>query len=270
MVTVAPLNLAEDGYPAVVTNTSAMNLILCRNVLMYFTREAQRAVVARLTVALVTGGWLVVSPAEASAELFRPLVPVTFPGAILYRKEPGPVAPPLPHWQAETGRPDSAVPWPFVDGSAGLVSAESPVSSPPPEPVEAPPDTATDLRHARALADQGRLEEARDLCEAVLARDRLDPAAHLLLAAIHQEREELGAAMAALRRAIYLAPDSAPAHFLLGSLLLRQGKRRPGQRSLETAVSLLSRIPREETLPGCDGLTAGRLLQAARAHLECR
>jgi chemotaxis protein methyltransferase CheR len=76
--------------------------------------------------------------------------------------------------------------------------------------------------------------------------------------------------MAALRRAIYLAPDSAPAHFLLGSLLVRQGKRRQGQRSLETVVSLLSRIPRDEALPGGDGLTAGRLLDAARAHLEVR
>jgi chemotaxis protein methyltransferase CheR len=270
MVTVAPLNLAEDGYPAVVTNTSAMDLILCRNVLMYFTREAQQAVVARLKLALVTGGWLVVSPAEASAELFRPLVPVTFPGAILYRKEPSPVAVPLPHWQAETAWPDSPGAWPSVDASGDLIAVEAPVSSRPPEPVEAPPDTTTDLRRARALADQGRLEEARDLCEAALARDRLDPEAHLLLAAIHQERGELGAAMAALRRAIYLAPDCGPAHFLLGSLLLRQGKRRPGQRSLETAASLLNRIPRDEALPGCDGLTAGRLLDAARAHLEVR
>jgi chemotaxis protein methyltransferase CheR len=269
MVTVAPLNLVEHGYPNVVTNTSAMDLILCRNVLMYFTREAQRAVVARLQRALVTGGWLVVSPAEASAELFRPpLVPVTFPGAILYRNAPGPVAPLLPHWQAETVWLDAPVPRPFVEAPGGLVTAEPPVPSRSPTPCEAPLNTATDLGRARALADQGRLEAAQDLCEAVLTRNRLDPDAHLLLAAIHQERGELGGAIAALRGAIYLAPDSAPAHFLLGSLLFRQGKRRQGQRSLETVVSLLSRIPPDAALPGCDGLTAGRLLDTARVHLE--
>ncbi|MBI4199222.1 MAG: chemotaxis protein CheR, partial [Chloroflexi bacterium] len=80
MVTFAPLNLAEDGYPDVMTNTTAMDLILCRNVLMYFAREAQRATVARLQRALVPGGWLAVSPAEASADLLGPLVPVNFPG----------------------------------------------------------------------------------------------------------------------------------------------------------------------------------------------
>ncbi|MBI2466960.1 MAG: chemotaxis protein CheR [Candidatus Rokubacteria bacterium] len=277
MVTVAPLNLAEDGYPSVVTDTSAMDLILCRNVLMYFTREAQRAVVPRLERALVTGGWLVVSSAEASAELFRPLVPVSFPGAILYRKEQSAISgqPSAIGWapasrQAETVWPDPPVPWSAVDAPGGVVAAQSPAPSPPPEPVEALPDPATDLRRARAQADQGRLEEALDLCEAILARNRLDLEPYLLLAAIHQERGELGAAMTALRRAIYLAPDSAPAHFLLGSLLLRQRKRRQGQRSLETVVSLLSRTPPDEALPGCDGLTAGRLLDTARAYLEVR
>ncbi len=75
-------------------------------------------------------------------------------------------------------------------------------------------------------------------------------------------------AMEALRRAIYLAPESAPAHFLLGSLLLRQGKRKQGQRAMETVVSLLSPLARDEPVAGSDGLTAGRLLETARAYLE--
>lgn len=87
MVTFTPLNLAEDGYPTAVTNTSAMDLILCRSVLMYFTPETQQATVDRLRQALAVGGWLVPSPAEASADLFSPLLPVSFPGAIFYRKE---------------------------------------------------------------------------------------------------------------------------------------------------------------------------------------
>ena len=32
----AYLNLAEDAYPSLATQTNAMDLILCRNVLMYF------------------------------------------------------------------------------------------------------------------------------------------------------------------------------------------------------------------------------------------
>ena len=74
----------------------------------------------------------------------------------------------------------------------------------------------------------------------------------------------------ALRRAIYLAPDSAPAHFMLGSLLLRQREPKRGRRSMETVVSLLAPMPPDAVVPGGDGLTAGRLLEAARAYLESR
>src|SRR6266545_5160481 len=90
MVTFAPLNLAADGYPSVVTNTGAMDLVFCRNVLMYFTVDAQRATIARLQRSLVTGGWLLVGPAEASVDLLRPLVPVNYPNVTFYRKDPGP------------------------------------------------------------------------------------------------------------------------------------------------------------------------------------
>lgn len=277
MVTFAPLNLAENGYPAVMTNTSAMDLILCRNVLMYFTAEAQRATIARLQRALVTGGWLVVSPAEGSAELFRPLAAVNFPGAIFYREGPVPGVsfPPLPprdegRW-AEGWAHDFAAQSPLFPAPETRSMPSDPVASlPAAQAEEAPPDTVILLRRARALADQGHLEEAQHLCEAALAQDRLDPGAHLLLAAICQERAEIPAALEALRRAIYLAPDSAPAHFLLGSVLLQQGDRRRGRRYMETVVRLLSPIPRDEAVPGSDGLTAGRLLETARAYLGLR
>lgn len=267
MVAFAPLNLADDGYPDVVTNTSAMDLILCRNVLMYLTREAQRATVARLQRALVSGGWLVVSPAEASAELLHPLGPVNFPDAIFYRKsavsdQRSAASVLLPGWQvASPGL--SEIPAPPAPAAAPRPSAPSP----PQDEARAFPEPATDLQRARALADRGQLEEARDLCERALARDRLDPEAHLLLAAIHQERGEVPVALEALRRAIYLAPDSAPAHFLLGSLLLQQGQRARGRRSMAIVVRLLSPVPRDEAVAGSDGLTAGRLLETARAYL---
>lgn len=250
---------------------------------MYFTREAQRVTVARLQRALLPGGWLVVSPAEASADLFRPLVPVNFPGAIFYRKE----------WVG--GQGTGVRDWGLGVRDQGLgvrdlglgtdlhppipsASVEIPIGPvilPVKKPTECrevlpqPPAPSPQilLERARALADQGNLEEAHHLCEAALKRDRLDPEAHLLLAAIYQERGEIQAALEALRRAIYLAPDSAPAHFLLGSLLLQQGERRRGRRCLETVVGLLSPVPRDEVVPGSDGLTAWRLLETARAYL---
>lgn len=274
MVTFAPLNLAEDGYPSVVTNTTAIDLILCRNVLMYFTGEAQRASIGRLQRALLPEGWLAVSPAEASADLLSPLIPVTFPGAILYRKAQPTVT--------ITTKTVSSVERGAGSDEQGASSVERRALSDDSQSLHAPRSTLHDspqplpfnpqplLDRAKVSADQGSLEEAWRLCNAALAQNGLDPEAHLLLAAICQERGEITEALEALRRVIYLTPDSPSAYFLMGSLLLQQGKRSQGRRSMETVVNLLQSVPRDEAVAGSTGLTAGRLLETAREYLELR
>ena len=268
MVTFAPLNLAEDGYPTVVTNTSAMDLILCRNVLMYFTRAAQRAVAGRLQRALVSVGWLLVSPAEASAELFSPLAPVHLPGAIFYRKEPGLTAAPSWSCQDEALTPEAPTHM-LVTPLPESPTVSFPLSAPPAKaPSRAGSRAEGGLERARLLANQGDLDGALELCQVVVAQDRLDPGAYLLLAAIRQEQGEVEAALEALRRTIYLTPDAPPAHLLQGMLLFRQGQRGPARRSMQTVVNLLSSRPPAEVIADSDGLTAGRLLATARAYLE--
>jgi len=257
MVTLAPLNLVSTGYPSAVTGTGAMDLIMCRNVLMYLTRTAQRAAVERLQRALVAGGWLVVGAAEGSPELLRPLAPVLFPDAILRRK---PTAGAI---DVRTGAP---LP---VPRAAAPVEPAAPRRAPAPRAAGGPAQGAgpTPVQRARAAADRGGLERASELCRAALEQDRLDPEAHLLLAAIRRERGESDAAVEGARAAIYAAPDHAPAHFLLGSILLQQGSTQLGRQSMETAVTLLSSLPPDEPLAPGDGLTAGVLLATARAHL---
>jgi chemotaxis protein methyltransferase CheR len=86
MVTFSYQNLVEDSYPSLLNNTNAMDIIFCRNVLMYFDHEYQRKVIQNLYRCLVDGGWLIVSPSETSHVLFSQFVTFNFPGAILYRK----------------------------------------------------------------------------------------------------------------------------------------------------------------------------------------
>ncbi|HXG51695.1 MAG TPA: protein-glutamate O-methyltransferase CheR, partial [candidate division Zixibacteria bacterium] len=90
MVVFSYLNLAEDQYPSLLTNTNAMDLVLCRNVLMYFAAEKARSVLDRLHRALVDGGWLITSPSEVSDTLVRRFRRVSFDDATLYKKDAGP------------------------------------------------------------------------------------------------------------------------------------------------------------------------------------
>jgi chemotaxis protein methyltransferase CheR len=86
MVAFAYHNLVADNYPSLLNNTNAMDIVLCRNVLMYFTPEWARSVVQNLHRSLVDGGWLIVSPSEGSVVSPPAFVPVQFPEGILYKK----------------------------------------------------------------------------------------------------------------------------------------------------------------------------------------
>jgi chemotaxis protein methyltransferase CheR len=86
MVMFAGLNLAEDPYPSLFNNTNAMDVIFCRNVLMYFTPHQVKKVVDGFRHSLVSGGWLVVSPCETSHTLFHDYETVSFHEAVFYRK----------------------------------------------------------------------------------------------------------------------------------------------------------------------------------------
>jgi chemotaxis protein methyltransferase CheR len=112
------LNLAEDGYPSLATNTNAMDLIFCRNVLMYFSPEKTRHAIHGFRRSLVEQGWLAVSPTETSSELFARYSSVPFDGATFYRKS----GVPSPAW---------TVPSPIIASVAGRDEAEVAVETPP-------------------------------------------------------------------------------------------------------------------------------------------
>ena len=74
--------------------------------------------------------------------------------------------------------------------------------------------------------------------------------------------------MAALKRALYLDPNFALAHFALGNLLLRQGNARAARKSFENVLALLSVCQPEDILPESEGLTAGRFREIIHATIQ--
>lgn len=272
-VTFAYLNLADDAYPSLTNNTNAMDVIFCRNVLMYFTAAQARMVVEKLHRALVDGGWLIVSPAETSSALFSRFTTVEFAGAILYRKDASAEAPrfvshvqsPLTDYMQDSWRlPAESMPVAMVP--AAEIFPESAHVTPPAADsfsgnTSVEPDQDQLSRTARDCANQGRLSEAAEWCRKAIDADKLDPAQHYLLSAIQQEQGQQDAAAQSLMRALYLDPDFILAHYALGNLRQLQGRRREAQRHFDNALaSLRTRLP-DEILPESDGLTAGRLME---------
>jgi chemotaxis protein methyltransferase CheR len=86
MVRFEYLNLAKDIFPSPLNNTNAMDIIFCRNVLMYFTNEHFGQTVNGLFNSLVEGGYLMVGACELSTQNFPQFESVGFPGVVIYRK----------------------------------------------------------------------------------------------------------------------------------------------------------------------------------------
>ncbi|MGE0684953.1 MAG: protein-glutamate O-methyltransferase CheR, partial [Candidatus Binatia bacterium] len=86
MVSFTQLNLVEDVYPSPTNNTTGIDIVFCRNVLIYFTAQRIRRILTQLYQALNEGGWLIVSPVETAFAMDSPFTTVQFPGVTLFRK----------------------------------------------------------------------------------------------------------------------------------------------------------------------------------------
>ncbi|MEA3211646.1 MAG: chemotaxis protein methyltransferase CheR [Chthoniobacter sp.] len=257
MVSFSCLNLAEDVYPALANDTNAMDIVLCRNVLIYFSREQARKVAVKMRRVLLDGGWFFTSPSEVSSEWADTFQMVRLEEVIGYRKQappPPPVRVIRPMSKAKTQR--------LALARAAAKAAEPPLATPPLAPTNA------DL--ARRLANEGRLGDALLACERAIQSDKLVAVHHYLRGVILQEQGELEGAAAALRRALYLDQRLVVAHFALGNLLRRQARKNEATRYFENARELLGGYPPDAALPEADGITAGRLLAILTSLQETR
>jgi chemotaxis protein methyltransferase CheR len=261
-VTFAHLNLADDRWPSAATHTVELDLILCRNVLIYFGEELTHRVAAKLHGALAGGGWLLVAPAELSLDVFRRFAVVNLDGAVVYRTPAAPAHRPAtpPRTPAAPTRPRPPAPSP----REGAPEPRPPAPSPPvgersPSPgVEQPVvhsprersarERSAQERGARERGDEieravghwrsGRVEVALRRLEAVAEDDPADGRAALLAARIHLDRLELDRAEAWADVACARAPLSAPAHYVRGLALQEAGRPEEALAALRRSVFL--------------------------------
>ena len=232
MVTFSWLNLAEGEYPAYETNTTFMDLILCRNVTIYFTQPVINRVTDQLREALVDGGWLVVGHSESSPITYRRFQAHTFPHAVLYQRSSQGTELPQgwerfaeahpPARRLETALPTD-VSLPPVDWTAPT-DRRPPSASITPAPLPPPQSEQVDpLDQAQEMLDYGRSMEARELLLGVVADKRDGSRACVMLGQAHANLGEWEEAETWSRQAIKLDRLSLKAYYTLGLVLQHQG-----------------------------------------------
>lgn len=291
MVTFSYLNLAEDAYPSLANNTHAMDIIFCRNVLMYFEPGLAKKVIQQHYQSLLDGSWLIVSPAEISPPLFAQLETVNFPGAALHRK-PAQFA-----WDTAAKPLDAPVKIDLANISIPRPTQQKPADmtafKKQSMPVTSTYSQALALyrqgRYAEAIelidrliaeqsdnaqamnlmvrifANQGQLVTALNWCVRAIAADRFNPVGYYLKAAVLQEQGHIEEAMLSLKRTLYLDQDFVLAHFTLGNLYHSQSRHKESRKYFANTISLLKVHSPEDVLPESEGMTTGRLIEIVRS-----
>ncbi|MEK6560642.1 MAG: CheR family methyltransferase [Nitrospirota bacterium] len=256
MVTFSYLNLVEDVYPSLLNNTNAIDIIFCRNVLMYFSPQIANKVIRGLNNSLIKGGWLFLSPTDAIRPLPEDLVPVRCPETTTYRKEAGRIS---LHEEYHGFTQESLTP------------QEIPEHIPAQKTENEQPGTYSKALSmfeqgqaalmARAYANQGVMDEAMRWCEKAIAGDKLNPAGYHLLAIILYEQGRIEDAVKFLKKAIYLDHNFILAYFMLGNLKLKLGDIKGSKICFKNVLGILSSHNPEDVIEGSDGMTAGRLAE---------
>lgn len=259
MVTFAALNLAEDVYPSVANDTTELDLVLCRNVLLYFDEEGARAVVRRLRDALTEGGSLLVSPTEVGLGVFDGLTQ-DVPGTATYRKAEPQQAPIGGRQREQAGVRRAAQPLPAAPARSRRPSARLRAAS--------PADPATAHAEALALWRAGHAQTALQQLEAMTESHPLAAPLHYLHGLILLDAERAEEALAAFRRCTYADPACALGHLSQAGLFARAGLRGRALAALENAARLVDELDSDTVLSLGGDVRVGDILELIASHRQ--
>jgi chemotaxis protein methyltransferase CheR len=219
-----------------------VDLVVCRNVTIYFGRETTSLLVGTFHDVLAEGGYLLLGHSETLWQVSNAFSLVPVGDAFVYRRS------------HDARRSAPARRWPVRRSAEpkAPVRGTAPAPAPAATPTPAPARPAPRPREAAALlaAAQDRLAAGDYAGAAASAADAAaaDPLLAPAYVVLGQARSTLGqdrAAVDPLRKAVYLDPAAGHAHFLLAGALSRLGQHGPAAVSYRAAARALESMPRD-------------------------
>ena len=281
------LNLNENTYPSIYNGTIAQDLILCRNVLIYFDRESTTSIMKKLNDSLVQEGYLVLGASDPFNLMEIDKSFIYEKNAILRKRAPEDNKAEHVFIETITQAPIKQVPSKKVD-SFRASSASSDLDSFQNKVIhfvnennwqdaityidqynkQNPPTSFSLTTKANALANIGKLMEAMVCCQESLILDPTNKLTYLTYALVLSELGQLKEAEEALRKSLFLDPLFAVAHFQLGLLLLRNKRKEAGLKSLHNTWLITHSHQPDEMVPASNGMTYGRLQDILKHEIE--
>ncbi len=265
VVTFFQLNLAQEPFP--VKDMGEQDIVLCKNVLIYFNPDNVKKVLHNLYQCIDKKGYLFTGGAESLFHLSHEFQLRERKNVFYYTK--GKVSPE----SSESPKELMVIPQPKI--FPARLKDISPDRSSEKRPREENPLT-TSLRyirtgeyeeakkilniilknntnHTEALIFLGYIhtclsefEEAFSVCYDLLRTDPLSVESHFILGLIYKYKEETDNALTHFRKATYLQPNLPLAHYYLGELYLNKGDKFNAAKKYKNALTVFQNSMGEE------------------------
>ncbi|MDQ2817926.1 MAG: hypothetical protein M3T49_06930 [Candidatus Eremiobacteraeota bacterium] len=259
-------NLSDPSAPLPCA-AKAFAMIICRNVLIYMSRNQRVQIISRLSAALQPGGLLVLGHGETAGLTLDGLRVERYDAGIVFRKLGD--APPKPKIRSTTRTVRDTT---QRRGLAMRPAAKAPSLARSPTDARGAPQTsartsreqiATAIAHVR----DGNLDLAEQDARRALEADVLDAEPHVVLAALCMARGDLSDAEELLRAALFVDASFVPALWQLGNLYAMTGRKRAASQTLGRALALLAGMPSNREALRLDNLSVGELRALLNAEL---
>lgn len=297
MVSFSYLNLADNKYPLVETNTFAMDVIFCRNVLMYFSTEQATRVVDRFKACLAHEGWFITSPVEVSNVYFSTFNQIIINDALVYRKsqwnnQPEP-KPEMQSFPINANEVHKASVKPSHVHAMEKQHIEPVIPNNSKRHETANHDHKVNLKHIHKLIDEARYAdakihlqklitlhptdasikfllakvfantghhaEARILCDELISINKMNAEYYYLLATILFDQNQRDEATKVINQVLYLDHTHLLAHFLKGNIARMDGKKQIANKHYKNLLNLIQNMNDFEVIADSGGLTVKRL-----------
>jgi chemotaxis protein methyltransferase CheR len=261
MAEFAYLNLNDDIYPSILNNTNAHDLIVCRNVLIYFDDQSISNLMKKITLCLVQHGFLLLGASDPVNLKVNYLVRHPENATLLMRASPGEIhqhekqnhiiqpateeieeleeKPPLRHAKIEKK-------------TEGIVERKVQRKHKP---------TIRKVVDPLELANQGKLQEAVNAFIKCIEEQKTNKQLYLDLAMTLVELNRFGEAEDALKKAIYIDSKFVMAHFQLGMLKMRHNSKSEGLKYLNNALRIAKKESPDTEVEGNPGMLYGKLAE---------
>jgi chemotaxis protein methyltransferase CheR len=248
------VNLVKDTFPQPCSELREMDLILCRNVFIYFENSAIAKVLDKIYQTLQPSGYFLTGHTELSAQNLSQFEKIFFPESIVYQRPSERKAQPETIKGQNLGttekKPAIVVPTKsFISykkpteaslkkNSESTLNTNNIADSPIPKEVPQQPSVSEIIIGVESLLSQEKYELAIGQIQQALRIDSKNVKAHYFLAQIHANLGQYDKAVQSCQEALKIDSFAVPLYYLLAKIAEEQGYLEEAKRILKQIIYL--------------------------------